>query len=747
MATHLESAATERMMGSCRISDRLSRAAESTFVGRQNELSMLAHVMQADELPVVVTFVHGPGGIGKSRLVKAALDAAAGWIRPIVMDCRSVEPTPPGFQSALGRVLGLDDPAPSLRAVTERLGAENRRVVISLDTYETFGLMDTWLRQDFFPSLPVNVFTIIAGREAPNAAWYTSPGWQQLFRDIQLAELSPADTQEMLESRGLTSQQIQRINRFARGYPLVLEMAAAAIRTQPELEVTDGPPPKVIQQLTRVFLGGLPPAVVTTVEAASAVRRVTEPMLRVLLAVSDVREEFECLRRLPFVNATTEGLLIHDVVRETISKELAWRDPQRYRMYRRRAWAHLSEQSQHAAARTLWQYTADLLYMIENPVVREAFFPAGAGELHVEPAVVSDDADIREIAEEVEPAESVQLLMSWWRHHPEIFHVVRSRDARTEGFYVLFEPKQVDARLLAEDPLTAYWLHHLEEKPISEGERVLFCRRWLARSSGEAPSPAVSASFLDIKRTYMEMRPSLRRLYFPVTDFSTYKPLFKPLGFNRIDDASATIGGTQYCSVMNDFGPDSVDGWLAKIAGQELGMDPRETDRTDRGIAGPDRRLITVLFTDIVGATQKAVELGDSRWLALIESHHAIVRKELARFHGREIDTAGDGFFSTFERPIDAIHCACAIRDAVRSLGIEIRAGLHLGECEVVGKAVRGITVHIGARVAANAGTGNVFVSSTVKDVLAGAGIVFEDRGAYELKGIPGRWNLHAVVG
>ncbi|MBI2155204.1 MAG: adenylate/guanylate cyclase domain-containing protein [Candidatus Rokubacteria bacterium] len=161
--------------------------------------------------------------------------------------------------------------------------------------------------------------------------------------------------------------------------------------------------------------------------------------------------------------------------------------------------------------------------------------------------------------------------------------------------------------------------------------------------------------------------------------------------------------------------------------------------------AEPDRVLATVLFTDIVGSTERAAELGDRGWRDLLQSHHALVRRELARFRGREIDTAGDGFLATFDGPARAIRCAGAISDAVRQLGIEIRAGLHTGECEIMGDRIGGIAVHIGARVAAMAAPGEVLVSSTVKDLVAGSGLEFEDRGTHTLKGIPGEWRLFAV--
>ncbi len=161
--------------------------------------------------------------------------------------------------------------------------------------------------------------------------------------------------------------------------------------------------------------------------------------------------------------------------------------------------------------------------------------------------------------------------------------------------------------------------------------------------------------------------------------------------------------------------------------------------------AESDRVLATVLLTDIVGSSERAAELGDRRWRDLLEAHHALVRGELARWRGREVDTAGDGFLATFDGPARAIRCACAIRDGLHALGVEIRAGLHTGECEIIGGKVGGIAVHTAARVAASARPGEVLVSGTVRDLIAGSGIELEDRGVHSLKGIPGEWQLLAV--
>jgi class 3 adenylate cyclase len=179
----------------------------------------------------------------------------------------------------------------------------------------------------------------------------------------------------------------------------------------------------------------------------------------------------------------------------------------------------------------------------------------------------------------------------------------------------------------------------------------------------------------------------------------------------------------------NEHAVEAIEAFLA-------GAEPRRI---------PDTVLATVLFTDLVGSTERAVELGDRAWRELLEQHHAAVRRELERYRGLEVDTAGDGFFARFDGPARAIACAEAILERVSALGLEVRAGIHTGECERVGEKVAGLAVNVGARVSGAAGPGEVLVSGTVKDLVAGSGIDFVDRGTHELKGVPGEWRLYAV--
>ena len=218
---------------------------------------------------------------------------------------------------------------------------------------------------------------------------------------------------------------------------------------------------------------------------------------------------------------------------------------------------------------------------------------------------------------------------------------------------------------------------------------------------------------------------------------------------HRTSDRALDVGGSRYM-VSRIPGAKYVefpgDDHLPWVGDQDAVVDEIEEFLTGmRRGPDPDRVVMTMLFVDIVGSTEKAAAVGDRRWRDLLDGYRAAVRRELSRFRGREIDVAGDGVLSMFDGPARAIRCACAIRDGVRALGVEVRAGLHTGEVELIGEGFGGIGVHIGARVAAKAGSGEVWVSSTVKDLVAGSGIRFEDRGTHALKGVPGEWRLLAV--
>ncbi len=261
--------------------------------------------------------------------------------------------------------------------------------------------------------------------------------------------------------------------------------------------------------------------------------------------------------------------------------------------------------------------------------------------------------------------------------------------------------------------------------------------RWWGRLLRMGASPAAVMALVAMNDE-IDIRHVLPAIRVPTLLLHSVRDLTIPIGASRY--MAERIPGARLVELPGeDHLPwlSDVDAILGEIEEFLTGM---------RRSAEPDRVLATVLFTDIVGATEKAASLGDRRWRDLLDGHNAVVRRELARFRGREVNTAGDGFFAAFDGPARAIRCACAVSQGMRPLGLEVRAGLHTGECEIMGDDMGGIAVHIGARIAALAGPSEVLVSSTVKDLVAGSDLNFRDRGAAPLKGVQGEWRLFSVA-
>ncbi|HEY6053296.1 MAG TPA: adenylate/guanylate cyclase domain-containing protein [Gaiellaceae bacterium] len=259
-------------------------------------------------------------------------------------------------------------------------------------------------------------------------------------------------------------------------------------------------------------------------------------------------------------------------------------------------------------------------------------------------------------------------------------------------------------------------------------------RRWFADSLRVGASPAVAYT---LNRTYYE------------SDLSDVLPavrvptlvLYRRGRVNEEEQALAVARKIPDARAMRLSGSDYFD----------LFLSPEAVDEIERFVAGeqppaiPESVLTTVMFTDLVGSTERAAELGDRAWRELLASHHTLVRRELARFRGDERDTAGDGFFATFDGPARAIRAADSILAGLRELGLEARIGIHVGECEIHDGKPTGVAVNIGARVAALAAAGEVLVTRTVRDLVAGSGLQFTDRGSHQLKGVPGTWELFSV--
>ncbi len=553
------------------LKDLLDRQLAVDFVGRNEELSFLLQTLDHDG-PLVV-YLHGIAGVGKSTLLEVFTQRArAGGATVIRLDCQAIEPTEAHLLSELAVATG--GVAGSRQQLAARLGQVGTRVIVALDTYEAFRLLDSWLRQVFIPLLPDNVRFVLCGREAPVRAWLSAPGWNGLFKAIRLDSFDQRSALEFLSRAGVPPEEAKRLEGICHGLPLALNLAASLERSNGASTLNTDVGQRIVEELSRLYLADITHLQTRrALEAASVVRRITVPLLAAMLPDLSPQDALERIRALPFVQADKDGLRIHDAVREAIALTLRAENPQQYREYRRAAYRHFMSELRAAAASHLWRCTADLLYLLENPVVREAFFPTGAQEYVAEPAQLQDGQQILDIIDRHEHPALAGSLARWWTRAPETFIVARDDKGMVAGFYCAFDPGRFPARFHRDDPVTLAWTEHLARQPLPQQQRALFLRRWLAAETGEAPSAVQAACWVDLKRKYLELRPQLRRVYLTVQDLTPYAAVAQTLGFNVLPGTNTQPASRGYSTAMLDFGPSSVDGWLARLVAAELGVE------------------------------------------------------------------------------------------------------------------------------------------------------------------------------
>jgi hypothetical protein len=528
------------------------------LAGREHERALLNELLE-DGGPVAA-YVYGLAGVGKSTLLHAfAADARAAGATTVELDAHTIYATERSFLAA------VHDGEPTVAAGAAALGARGDQVVLLIDTYELLKMLDRWMCSTFIPALPAHVRVVLAGRDAPADGWRT---YGPLLRGLPLVNLAPEDAEALLRSNGLDEAAARDVNSVAHGHPLSLQLAAWALRDRPGLAIEQLAAGPVGEELARVYLDGLDAPTRRALDAAALTRRTTLSLLAAMLPDEPPTEAFERLRRLPFVELGADGLIVHDTVREATAALLRAAHPHEYWRLRAAAWSRLRSELRGAPRRDLQRYTADMLYLIEDQAVHGTFFPAAVGEQWVDRAAAEDIPAMERLVTDVDQ------LRAWWEAVPEAFIVSRGGDGAVEGFACLVEPHELSPRLLDRDPLAGRWRAHMRREPPPRGQRSLFLR-WIT-GTGYVP---VGALLLDATRTYMEMRPELRRVYARSRDL---------IG---ADASCAVVMGYlplagEPETVCVDFGPASVDGWLAELGERELAVVP------EGGLEPSGRRVV-----------------------------------------------------------------------------------------------------------------------------------------------------------
>ncbi|MER6691555.1 ATP-binding protein [Streptomyces minutiscleroticus] len=458
------------------IADRIDVARDRVFVGRQAELRLLRDALAGGPDAPSVLYVHGPGGIGKSALMRQYAKEAVAVGRTVVhVDGRMVPAAPQEFEKAA------------------ETAVRTPRALLLIDTFEYCQSLETWLREEFLPGLPADVLVVVAGRHAPDARWSADPGWADVLRVIALGDLSADEAETFLDRRGVDPARRGPLLAFASGHPLALVLAAHASAGH-DLPASQRwePSPEVVAPLLRSILGELPgPRHRLALEVCAQAHLTTEALLRAVVG-DDAPELFAWMRDQPFVDRCSEGVFPHDVVREALATDLRWRDPERFDQLYRRLHRHLLERIGSASPGRLLQDVGSLQFLYRDAghmAQSHAWYTPGLVEDH--PYDPSDEADVLALAERGEGPDAAGPVRYWLRNRPQDFRVQRLRGtSAAAAFSAWLRPDPFQGR--EDDPVAAAaWEHVSAHGPLAPGQHMVLGRFHVYPRHYQRPSPVM----------------------------------------------------------------------------------------------------------------------------------------------------------------------------------------------------------------------------------------------------------------
>ncbi|MFD7276307.1 ATP-binding protein [Streptomyces sp. NPDC059862] len=453
----------ERVPGS--LAERLNSARDRAFVGRSAELGRFGAALRQEPGAGAVLYVHGPGGVGKSALLRRFADEARDAGRIVVeVDGRLIDPSPLGFEAEAAKAAGADP------------GDE---LVLLVDAFERCQGLEGWLRDRFLPHLPERAVVVIAGRLPPSTAWTVDLAWSEALEILPLAPLDPAASAALLERRGVAPALHQPVLSFTGGHPLALTLAASVAVSDAGPQATWEPTPDVIAALLTALIGELPsPTHRTALETAAHTMTTTEGLLKAVIGEQGAAEMFTWLRGLPFAQYGRHGLFLHDLVREILDRDLRWRDPQGYEQMHRRAGHHLLAQVRTSSGADVMSALRALTYLKRYGPMTPYFQDLDQeGDVYEDSLRPEDHETLVRMAREVEGERSARFVRHWLAHQPSAFMVYRRTDTgETVAFMTWLRMTARSEEAEADPVVAAAWDHVERSAPLRPGEHFLLAR-------------------------------------------------------------------------------------------------------------------------------------------------------------------------------------------------------------------------------------------------------------------------------
>lgn len=544
-----------------RLADRLAATRSERFVGRERELEAFAAALQAAEPSPAVLYIYGPGGVGKTTLLRAYERLATESGRPVLLlDGRDIDATPQGFLLALRHLLGLADDVSPLDALVQ-----SPRTLLLIDSYENLAALDGWLRETLLPALPAQIFVVIAGRNAPAAAWRADPGWSAVTRVVSLRNLSPQESRAYLQARQVGETQHEAVLTFTHGHPLALALVADLVAGREQTPFSPEQAPDVVRALLERFVEQVP----TTshrraLEVCARTRVTTEALLAEVLGAADAPALFSWLRELSFTEQGPEGLFPHNLAREVLDADLRWRDPEGFRELHRRILHVLVRRLQQCTGREQQRAYFDLVYLSRhNPLMRSYYDWRTMGTIFAEPATPEDGAAILAMVRRHEGEDAAAIATTWLGRRPDAFVTFRDTGRQLVGFTTVLLLDAADLEEPAFDPVVAaVWRHVRSSGPLRQGERVMLHRFWMnAEGYQDRAAVTLAATVGGIRWL---TTPALAWSFLVVANPDERQSHFAQIGFPRLPEAVFAIGGRQFGVFAHDWRREPPLTWIER---------------------------------------------------------------------------------------------------------------------------------------------------------------------------------------
>lgn len=550
------------------LQSRLEQARRQQFVGRTDDKALFQMALAADELPFVVLHLFGPGGIGKTTLMREfAIIAGEMGVRVAMLDGRTLDPSPGYFEDAVRRALAL---APETDIAS---ALQSGRTVLLIDTYELLTPLDSWLCNDFLPQLPQNVLVVLAGRQPPTLVWRADPGWQAMMRVMPLRNLTEAESRDYLARRDIPLAQHDTVLTFTHGHALALSLVADVAAQRPGRPFQPEKSPDVIKALLERLIQELPSAAHReALEACAMVRLLTESLLAELFPTADAHALFEWLRSLSFMDAERHGLFPHDLAREALNADLRWRNPDWYAELHGRARQYYVRRVQQGDPQEQRRTLSDYIYLHrDNPVVRPYFEWQVSGSVFTDQMGPKDIVPILDMVQAHEGEASAQWAMHWLSRYPERAGVFRQASGQVQGFLLMLSLERLPPSERESDPATrAAWRFLQTHAPLRSGETATLFRFWLARDSYQAVSPVQSRIFLNMVQHYLAA-PGLAYTFIPCAEADFWTAVFAYADLARLPEADFQVGERRYGVYGHDWRQTRPLAWLDLMAQREVG--------------------------------------------------------------------------------------------------------------------------------------------------------------------------------